>query len=82
MSAAEFGEWIAYAEIEPFGSVRFDQLIGTVAATLVNIYSERGSKPKTWEDFFPPYERRRLAAMTPETLWGKAMQLHKLFGGN
>lgn len=82
MSAAEFGEWIAYAELEPFGPVRLDQLVGTVAATLVNIYTERGAKPKTWVDFFPPYERRMPPATTPEALWGKAMQLHKLFGGN
>lgn len=52
MSSAEFGDWIAYAEVEPFGPLHEDERAGVIAAVLANIYRKSGHKPFGPMDFF------------------------------
>lgn len=74
MSARELSEWMAYAQIEPFGEKRADLRAGIVASTMANIY--RGKrKPFKAEDFMPEFERQEKA---PEEM--QAM-LRQMFGG-
>lgn len=37
MTSAEFGEWITYAALEPFGSPRDDARAGSIAAVVANV---------------------------------------------
>ena len=74
MSARELSEWMAYAQIEPFGEKRADLRSGIVASTMANIH--RGKrKPFKAEDFMPEFERQEKA---PEEM--QAM-LRQMFGG-
>lgn len=58
ISSPEFAEWMAFAAIEPFGSVREDQRAGAVAATIANVNRDPKHRPEPYdsEDFFPTYE--------------------------
>lgn len=48
--------WRAYASLEPFGAVRDDRRIGTLAALYYNANRERGTPTHDWGDFFPNVE--------------------------
>lgn len=53
MSAREFGEWMEFAGIEPFGCGAEDYRAGVVAACHVNPMREKGSPALKPLDFFP-----------------------------
>lgn len=54
VSSAEFTDWLAYAEVEPFGPVREDERAGVVASVIANVYRDRKRKPEPFVpgDFF------------------------------
>lgn len=79
MSATEFAEWIAYERIEPFGTVREDMRAGLIASTLLNLYKKKGTKASNWEDFIPPYEKRR--PNTWHDLLAKVVSFNRVLGG-
>lgn len=79
MSSTEFTEWQAFAEIEPFGSIRDDQHFGTVVATLANIYRKKGAKRIQWNDIFKLYEDRRPKEW--QELLSIVEALNEAFGG-
>lgn len=58
MSSAEFGEWMAYYQLEPFGPLRDDRRAGEVAAMVANVNRDRKHRrePFTWLDFFPLHD--------------------------
>lgn len=53
MTSAEFNEWMAYYELEPFGELIADMRFGESAALLANINRDREkrSDPYRAEDF-------------------------------
>lgn len=53
ISSAEFGEWVAYFTIEPFGDRVEDLRMGTVASVIANV--NRGKNTPTFAplDFVP-----------------------------
>jgi len=54
MSSAEFAEWLAYYQLEPFGQDRADLPGAIVAATIANVH--RGDhEPYTPADFLPDF---------------------------
>jgi hypothetical protein len=57
IGSEEFAEWMAYAELEPFGPIRDDERFGTVTALMANVNrdSKVRSEPFTAADFFPPH---------------------------
>lgn len=60
MDAREFAEWLAYDNIEPLpGGNRDDQRAGVIASAIANAGKKKGSKPVQWDDFLPPYEKRK-----------------------
>lgn len=79
IDAHEFAEWMAYAQIEPFGPLREDLRAGVVATAAVAPHVKRAPTPT---DFFPeldpnhgepillddPQEQAKLVA---RTLFGK-----------
>lgn len=60
MSSAEFCEWMAFAELEPFGSLREDYRAGLAAAATVNVWrSSKDEKVTAPLDFFPEYQQQQ-----------------------
>jgi hypothetical protein len=53
MSSAEFGEWVAYYSIEPFGERIDDLRTGTVASVVANVNRGKDTKPYMPLDFIP-----------------------------
>jgi hypothetical protein len=53
MTSAEFGEWIAYYSIEPFGERIEDLRAGTVASTVANVNRGKDTRPYAPLDFIP-----------------------------
>jgi len=55
LTSHELSEWMAYAQIEPFGQGRTDLGAGVVAATVANASGPRkkGQAPFRPEDFMP-----------------------------
>lgn len=51
MSSLELTEWMAYYKLEPFGQERGDLQAGLVAATVVNLFKDKGSKAASPADF-------------------------------
>lgn len=54
ISAREFGEWVAYDRIEPFGEVRADLRSGIVASVIANANSSRHTFRAS--EFMPRFE--------------------------
>lgn len=78
MSSAQFAEWRAYAQIEPFGEDRADLRAGIVASTIANANRGKGQKPFTAQQFMPSFEpeteeqaRDRLIAKALNALGGR-----------
>jgi len=44
MSSRELTEWMAFHELEPFGSEQDDLRTGVVASTMANLFRPKGSK--------------------------------------
>lgn len=77
IDSPEFSEWMAYAEIEPFGPIREDLRAGQVAALIANVNRDPKTKPDAYtaEDFFPPpwvdVQAAEVAAPEPVDLGSK-----------
>jgi hypothetical protein len=52
-SSAELTDWMAYAQVEPFGGPVEDMRAGLAPALTVNMNRERGAEPISWMDFYP-----------------------------
>lgn len=68
MSAREFHEWRAYAELEPFGPNQTDWSFGLLAALMVNTHVPSSNVPSKPEDFYP-HLRPETPEQTPEQMW-------------
>lgn len=53
MGSYEFAEWLAYAEVEPFGIAVDDYRAGLMPALTVNGHATGGAKLTSPRDFFP-----------------------------
>lgn len=80
IDAAEFAEWLAYARVQPFGEAHNDRRFGTIAAAIVNLFRKRGSKPRQWFHYFPPYERKH-GERDWRGMLAVAASLNQRFGG-
>lgn len=58
MSAAEFGEWMALYQLEPWGEARADVAAGQVAALIANVHRGRDAPPFKTLDFCPYLQDR------------------------
>lgn len=59
MSSREFSEWMAFAELEPFGEERADLRSAIVAAVFANANRDRKKRPRPFApaDFMPFREK-------------------------
>lgn len=53
IDSKELSEWMAYYEVNPFGSVRDDLQAGIVASTIANVNRGKNDKSFTPSDFMP-----------------------------
>lgn len=58
MSSKEFAEWMAYAQIEPFGDERADMRMAILASLIANVNRDPKKKSTPYEvsDFMPKFE--------------------------
>lgn len=58
ISWAEFIDWIAYSELEPFDEVRADIRAASICATLANIHRNSKKRPQPFKisDFLVHFE--------------------------
>lgn len=58
ITSAELTEWMAFAELEPFGEERADLRAGIVASTVaeVNRNPKKRKQPFTPQDFLPTFK--------------------------
>lgn len=58
MSSHEISEWIAFANVEPFGEDRADLRAGIIASTIANANRDpdKRKKPFTPAEFMPDFE--------------------------
>jgi flagellar basal body rod protein FlgC len=82
MDSAEMTEWVAYAQLDPFGNVRSDLQAGVVASTVANVNRDKKKKKAPYEphDFVLRFERQAKQQRTPEELLVKVQGLARLFG--
>lgn len=59
MSSHEFAEWMAFAQIQPFGEWREDFRMATLAAVITNVMTRtKESDPvRQAKDFMPDFEQ-------------------------
>ncbi len=60
ISALQFNEWIAYAELEPFGEERADLRMAILASLIANTNRDPKKKSTPYEvnDFMPQFEKK------------------------
>jgi hypothetical protein len=60
ISGKQLTEWIAYAELEPFGEWRADLRIAILASLIANANRDQKLKPTPFEisDFMPQFEKK------------------------
>ncbi len=56
MTSAQFAEWMAYAQLEPWGEERADLRAGIIASTQANVMRGKKGKPFKPQDFMPTFE--------------------------
>lgn len=85
MSSAEFGEWIAYYSIEPFGERMDDLRAGVVSATIANVNRGKDTQPYKPLDFVPwaqePEVKAKPSAEAMASLFGVNLTEAKKNGG-
>ncbi|HQZ40677.1 MAG TPA: DUF4035 domain-containing protein [Vicinamibacterales bacterium] len=83
MSAREFGEWMAFYTLEPFGDSRADLRMGVLAALTANIARDekRRSKPYEVDDFMPKFDRQEKEAQPWQDQLALVEMLNAAFGG-
>jgi hypothetical protein len=59
MSSKEFSEWMAYAQLEPFGEERADLRMAILASLIANANRDPKKKSSPYEvsDFMPKFEK-------------------------
>ena len=53
IDSKELSEWMAYYELNPFGTVRDDLQAGIIASTIANVNRGKNDKSFTPSDFMP-----------------------------
>jgi|TARA_R110002020_G_scaffold155495_3_gene336584 hypothetical protein len=53
IDSKELSEWMAYYELNPFGTVRDDLQAGIIASTIANVNRGKSDKSFTPSDFMP-----------------------------
>lgn len=84
ITSAEFAEWLAYYQIEPWGEERADWRSGNIARVIAEAHRnpDKRSTPFTVDDFMPVYDAPEVEAQPWETLLDKVRLINLAFGGD
>jgi len=80
MSAQEFAEWIAYAQVEPWGEQRADLRAALICKILADINTPKGKAAPKLEDFMLKFERKE--AQTTDQMIGVAALISSTYEGD
>ncbi len=75
IDSAEYSEWIAFNNIDPFTIDRSEQMLAVVCSILANTHRKR-NKPYGPDDFLPKYRQKPVNSQDIES------KLKVLFNGN
>ena len=81
LSSRELAEWMAFAQLEPFGEERADLRSAIVASTMANAWRGKRQGPFTPKDFMPRFDPKVLSPQTAEEMERQAKRIAALFGG-
>ena len=74
-----YQDWIAYAQVEPFGEERGDLRAGIIASTVANCLArQEGDRAYKPSDFMPQFQQRE---KTPDELLEQVKVINWLLGG-
>ena len=75
-----FTDWMAYANVEPFGEERADLRAGIVASVVANVMGrKKGQRPYKPSQFMPRFEPKR--TKTPDELFNQIKAINWMMGG-
>ena len=82
MSSAEFAEWIAFHNIDPWSQVRDDLRSATIATVIAN--ANRGKRQRVFkvDDFMPKFEPRNKTPLNPSQFRSVMSFFCKTTGGS
>ncbi len=66
MPARELDDWMAFAQIEPFGEARADLRMGILASVIANANRAKGGKTFEPSDFIPVFDAEPEPELTEE----------------
>jgi len=78
ISSAEFSQWIAYNNVEPFGESRADLRAGIISSVMANIHRGKGQKSFTADEFMPEFGEREKPKMKSRQMQGLLRQFVKM----
>lgn len=76
VSSQELTEWMAFFQLEPWGTEIDDWRAGLIAATIANIMRDRKSRPLNPMDFMPRWD----APAQAEQSWEEQEQIMAMWG--
>jgi hypothetical protein len=79
MTSAQFAEWAAYYQLEPWGEERADVRHGILTSVLANCHRGKSAAAFKPKDFIVDYEKP--SQPDPHALRRQAEMLNALFGG-
>jgi hypothetical protein len=84
LSSRELAEWMAFAELEPFGEERADLRSAIVASTMANAWRGKRQRAFTAEDCMPRFDRSDavLSPQTAEDMERQAKRIAAILGGS
>ena len=77
IDSAEFSEWIAMHNIEPFTADRTENMLSIIAAILFNQARKKGTPAYQPEDFLPHYGKKK-----PQSAEHLELKLRAILNGN
>ena len=58
IDSREFAGWMAFSQLEPFGSEMEDLRAGIIASTVANVFGGKGTRHKP-RDYMPDFDKRK-----------------------
>jgi hypothetical protein len=80
-TSRELAEWMAFYQVEPWGTEVDLYGAAMIDATLHNIYGKKGTKPVSANDRMPKFGSARRYQQTTQEQLHQVEMLNKIFGG-
>lgn len=83
IDSQELTEWMAFYELEPFGTEPEDYRTGIIASTIANVNRDAKRQPKPYrpQDFMPVWTRKAKKEQSEEEMRQVIMMWNRVLGG-